>query len=1141
MKKYNKPITIVLAALMLLSSLPITALPVSALASKSVLQPEIADAFVPPIPDGYHFTGITYKNEFGKMIYYIEGEPSEYGWVDGYWINVAGDPIEREEDPFIYADKAVNANEVYFPSKYDAREMGYVTPVEDQIGGTCWAHAAVACMEANAIKKGYGTKDSIDFSEYYIAWYARQGYYQGISDAANDGYAFKNLDVVLNGGGNPSRVGDATNNFSGPVLESKYNFKSISEKLLLKEMSESFDYSAKFDYDYVVTSIHSPADSIESIKNAILKYGVVQISYYDSIGYYTRSNSDNKPVAFYNPNNTTSTNHAVTIVGWDDNFSLDNFTVDGAKPSKPGAWLIKNSWGDYWGNDGYFWISYEEPSLSKPYVYEVESREEYQNAYLYDGFGAYGFISTTAAANVFTAKGMEYLSKVSSGSSVNKYNFSIYKLSNGYTSPVDGELIYSQTGNDNEGKYIDVKGDVLLSEGEIFSVVFNDISYINAEYQKSENYERYLNFQSEVGQSWYLEKGEWVDSYGSTRNNVCIRAFTRDVTTGPFSVKFSCPGFYNEFRTAVDGIVELPETEGYTWVFSKNGEPFDGTGVTRDITVESHCYPTHGAPNAVDPCKIDYRCIYCGTEMLPFEIEHTFDADIIVPATATSPGYTMRICSICGKKEKESFTIYDGADGGIFNGLAWQVVDGVLSIAGEGAIPDFGSAGDAPWYKNYASVITSLVVNEGITETGTYSFAKLTSLQEMTLPSTLIQIGNYSFSGASALKEFVAPENLIFIGDHAFEKTTSLASITYNSKIMILGTYVFTNSVITEAVLPSSVIKYGERVYSECNKVQKIIIEDGITSLTSRVFYAYSYDSELKELVIPASVKYISHNFYSLGMFTLQNITVDQNNQDYCSVDGVLFTKDMKTICFYPPEKTGLYYHIPQTVSKMSYYAFASNSYLNYLDMSDCAVTVIPTYCFYSAKMLKGIDWPKNLTQISSSAFMFNRTEKFYIPSSVTKLDSSAISNCYNRPTIYTDSETSAAKAYADKEGYDCIVLSQHEHEFSSELYYIEPNCAQEGFLITGCVCSQFLAEVKSKSDDHLKTNGVVTNPTCNTGGYTTYICTRCGKTYQDDFTSATGNHNFTSATVKDDALKSDVTCETAATYYYSCTVCGEV
>ena len=96
--------------------------------------------------------------------------------------------------------------------------------------------------------------------------------------------------------------------------------------------------------------------SVSRIKNLIYEYGSVSLSFQMSDIYY---NPDT--CAYSYPLGTTGVNHAVTLIGWDDNYSRDNFAAE-SRVKNNGAWIAKNSWGTGWGDGGYFYISYENTS-----------------------------------------------------------------------------------------------------------------------------------------------------------------------------------------------------------------------------------------------------------------------------------------------------------------------------------------------------------------------------------------------------------------------------------------------------------------------------------------------------------------------------------------------------------------------------------------------------------------------------------------------------------------------------------------------------------------------------------------------------------------------------------------------------------
>ncbi len=240
------------------------------------------------------------------------------------------------------------------PDYYDLREQNRLTPVKNQNPwGTCWAHASLASMESTF--KTLHSDSVLDLSEMFVAYFVYGDTRPGKSFSLN--YENQN---ILDQGGNSDKVIALTSRL-GCVRES-----------ILPYPSRQYTYTDpdKFPEEYPTLPVrlkdsYSIGDLIGDkimnvVKDLVIKYGALSISYYHNNDNASTHLVDGEYITTYFTNDDDYLgNHAVNIVGWDDNFSRMNFPVS-MRPTKDGAWLVRNSWGTDWGDDGYFWMSYEQ-------------------------------------------------------------------------------------------------------------------------------------------------------------------------------------------------------------------------------------------------------------------------------------------------------------------------------------------------------------------------------------------------------------------------------------------------------------------------------------------------------------------------------------------------------------------------------------------------------------------------------------------------------------------------------------------------------------------------------------------------------------------------------------------------------------
>ena len=373
-----------------------------------------------------------------------------------------------------------------FPSSYDSRKYGYVTPAKDQIqGGNCWAFSGIATLEA-CLKKATGI--AYDFSE------------ENVKNLMYE-YASFDSDSTINTGGNLYMFIAYLAGWFGPTYEEYDTYDDYSS------LSVIYDSIVHVQNVYILPERQDFLDN-DYIKSAVMQYGAV------SIGIDLSNNRG----------------HAVTIVGWDDEFASNDFLGNKAV----GAWIIKNSWGTNWGYDGFGYLSYQHP-ISFGYTFIFNDERGYSDIYQYDFAGESGFHTIKSDVvylkNKFTAKNDEYLSAFSTYfDEPTNFTASVY---------LNGKLVTTQNGYSQKGYYtIPFANEVSLKKGDVFEVVikiFNDknlvyIPLCSAKEINKMNYEKGISFYSVDGKNWN-------DLYESDLKSVaCIKAFTRSKTLNEISI-----------------------------------------------------------------------------------------------------------------------------------------------------------------------------------------------------------------------------------------------------------------------------------------------------------------------------------------------------------------------------------------------------------------------------------------------------------------------------------------------------------------------------------------------------------------------------------------------------------------------------
>ena len=119
----------------------------------------------------------------------------------------------------------------------------------------------------------------------------------------------------------------------------------------------------------------------------------------------------------------------------------------------------------------------------------------------------------------------------------------------------------------------------------------------------------------------------------------------------------------------------------------------------------------------------------------------------------------------------------------------WSLQDGTLVITAQGAMQDYDSAAQTPWFKDRAE-IRKIVVQQGVTTIGDYAFYGCENVTSVTLPDTVTQIGKLAFYGCKNLRTLTIPDSVLTVEDYAFAKA-GLQSIVFRGSAPVLGAGIF--------------------------------------------------------------------------------------------------------------------------------------------------------------------------------------------------------------------------------------------------------------------------------------------------------------------------------------------------------------
>ncbi|WP_296894477.1 C1 family peptidase [uncultured Methanobrevibacter sp.] len=385
------------------------------------------------------------------------------------------------------------------PKRFDLRDWGWVSPVKNQGWmGACWTFGMTGTLESALLK---ATGIATEFSE------------NNMQDTMLR-YSIYGVTSILEGGGNIASLGYLLS-WLGAFIQDVDTYDELGK------LSPLFTTSQDVHVQDVMFTPNNEIPNGTQLKLAIMKYGSIDVSYYGQSTY-------NEVSPYYSPetyaqyvnDSSVQPNHDVSIVGWDDNFPKEKFLIT---PPGDGAWIVKNSWGTDYGENGFLYVSYYDQSLLKSlnvisYASSIiiENTVLYNKNYQYDMFWGTDFVGngTVKYMNVFEALDDDLIAGVGTyfnQSGIN-YKVEIY---------VNDVLKLTQDGVSPYYGYHTIKLDsyIPIKKGDVFKAVITSNGMPRVELKDSRiHYTNNISFMSFDGKIWQ-------DAY-DTGNIACLKVYT---------------------------------------------------------------------------------------------------------------------------------------------------------------------------------------------------------------------------------------------------------------------------------------------------------------------------------------------------------------------------------------------------------------------------------------------------------------------------------------------------------------------------------------------------------------------------------------------------------------------------------------
>lgn len=414
----------------------------------------------------------------------------------------------------------------------------------------------------------------------------------------------------------------------------------------------------------------------------------------------------------------------------------------------------------------------------------------------------------------------------------------------------------------------------------------------------------------------------------------------------------------------------------------------------------------------------------------------------------------------------------------------------------------------------------------------------------LTLPDGLITIGKNAFKDSYIYGDVVIPQTVEAIGEGAFENCYGITSVTLSDKITVIEANTFSSCYALSSINSENIVTFKSKAFYNCKSLLNMTIGENAREIGKEVFYnceclngsynlskietieenAFYKCNKISSFTVPDKI----HNSNAYNTCTgVTEYLATENNEVFCSSNGVLLSKDKTAICSYPPNKADAVFRIDDTVTTINKGAFINTINLEKVILTENVVNILPEAFISSSITCAFI--PDNIRTVSVDVFKnCTRLEWVVLGANVIAVGCDSFYNTPKLRLVIAKNENllkpdGTFEFYYAKD-YECI---NHFYGYNDK----EPDCDNFGYNV--CVACDRYTYVKELGH----TGAIIESASmsCKTDAYRIVECLRCNETVKV-ITEKTPGHisngvvAFVPASFKTPSFK-----------YSTCIVCNEM